>query len=113
MAAASAAPAKAPPHRFKLKTFSGTTKDWLDFDCSLTYAMEMIPFMPDMAELKTTTANVVQSSQLRTNINTVISGDNASHFESRNNLIGKGLEMVSILRTAYAPTFSQIFGMDM
>ena len=70
VAALSAAPVKAPLHRFKLKTFSGTTKDWLDFDCSLTYAMEMIPFMPDMAELKTTTANAVQSSQLRTVINT-------------------------------------------
>ena len=111
--AASAVPVRAPPHGFDLKKFSGASKDWINYNRYLTYAMEMPPFALGMAELKTTTANVVQSSQLRTNINTVISGDNASHFESRNNLIGKGLEMVSILRTAYAPTFSQIFGMDM
>ena len=83
--------------------------------------MEIPPFMPGTAELKTTTTNAVQSSQLRTAINTAISSDAAVHFDSCDNLVGQGLEIISILRAAYAPTgdeavfanFNHIFGLDM
>ena len=61
-ATASAVPVWAPPHGFKLKMFSGASKDCLDYDRSLTYTMEMPPFDPGMAKLKTTAANAVQSS---------------------------------------------------
>ena len=121
MVATSDVPVRAPPHSFKLKTFSGASKDWIDYDCSLTYAMEMPPFALGKAGLKTTVANSVQSSQLRTAINTAISGDAAAHFDSCDNLVGKGFEMVFILRKAYFLTvneavfanFNQIFGLDM
>ena len=120
-AAASAVPVRAPPHGFKLKTFSGASKDWIDYNRSLAYAMEMPPFTPGTAELKNTAANAVQSSQLRTAINTAISGDAAAHFDSCDNLISQGFEMVSILRSAYSPTgdevvfanFNQLLGLDM
>ena len=120
-AAASAVPVRAPPHGFKLKTFSGASKDWLDYDRYLTHAMDMPPFAPGTAKIKNTAANAVQSSQLRTTINTSISGDAAAHFNSLDDLVGKGFEMVSILRATYSPTgnkevfanFNQIFGLDM
>ena len=41
--AASAVPVQAPPQGFKLKTFSGASKDWLDYNRSLTYDMEIPP----------------------------------------------------------------------
>ena len=62
--------------------------------------MEIPPFMPGTAELKTTTTNAVQSSQLRTAINTTIYGDAAENFNSRDSLVGKSFEMVSIIRAA-------------
>ena len=82
--------------------------------------MEMPPFAPGTANLKTNAANAAESSQLRTAINTEISGDAAAHFDSRDDLVGKGFEMVSILRATYAPTgdeavfakFNQLFGLD-
>ena len=120
-AAASSAPVKAPFHGFKLKTFSGASKDWLSYNRSITYTMYMPPLAPGTAEIKTTVANAVQSSQLCTAINTAISGVSAVHFDSRDNLVGKGFEMVSILRAAYTPTgdksvftnSNQLFGLDM
>ena len=120
-ATASAAPARAPPHSFKLKTFSGASKDWLAYDRSLTYTMEIPPFALGIADLKTTAANAVQSSHLRTTINAEISGDAAAHFDSCDDLVSKGFEMVSILCAAYAPpgdeavfaNFNQLFGLDM
>ena len=75
--AASAVPVQAPPQGFKIKTFSGASKDWLDYNRSLTYAMEIPPFAPGTAKIKNTAANAVQSSQLRTAINTAISGVSA------------------------------------
>ena len=83
--------------------------------------MDMPPFAPDTDDLKTTAAKDVQSSQLRTAINTAISGDAAALFDSRDKLVGKGFEMVSIFRAAYTPTddkavfdnFNQIFGLGM
>ena len=121
VAATSTVPVRAPPNGFKLKTFSGSSKDWLDYKLSLTYAMYIPPFTPGTSKLKTNASNVVQSSQLRTTINTLISGDAAAHFDSCNDLVGKGFEMVSILLSAYAPTgnkavfanFNQIFWLDM
>ena len=120
-AAAAAVPVRAPPHGFKLMTFSGASKYWLNYDSSLTYAMEMLPFAPGTAELKTTAAYAVQIRQLRTAINTAISSDAAAHFESCDDLFSKGFEMVSILCAAYTPTgdksvfakFNQLFGLDM
>ena len=120
-AAASAVPVKDPPHGFKLNTFSGTSKDWLDYDRSLTYTMEMPLFAPATAEIKTTVDNAIQISQLCTASNTAIYGDARTHFNSRDNLVRKGFKMVSTLRTTYAPTgneavfanFNQIFGLDM
>ena len=88
-AAASAVTVWVPPHGFKLKMFSGASKDWLNYDHSLTYTMETPPFAPGTAKLKTTAANAVQSSQLRTAINTAVSGDAATHFDSRDDLVGK------------------------
>ena len=118
---ASAVLVQAPPHGFNLKTFSGASKDWLDYDLSLTYGMDIPSFAPGTAELKTTAANAVHISHLRTAINTAISGDAASHFDLRDDLVGKGFEMVSILRTAYSLTgdkavfanFNQIFWLGM
>ena len=83
--------------------------------------MEMPPFAPGTDELNTTASNAVQSSQLSTAINTAISGDSAEHFDSRDDLVSKGFEMVSILCAAYAPTgneavfdnFNQLFGLNM
>ena len=83
--------------------------------------MEMPPFAPGMADLKTTTANAIHSSQLRTTTSTAISGDATAHFYSHDDLVGKAFEMVSIHCAAYAPTgdeavfvnFNQLFGMDM
>ena len=120
-ASASAVLVQAPPNGFKLKTFSGASKYWLDYDRSLTYGMDIPPFAPGTAELKTSAANAVHSSQIRTAINTEISSDSAAHFDLRDDLVGKGFEMVSILRTAYSPTgdmavfsnFNQIFRLDM
>ena len=76
-AAASAVPVQSPPHGFNLKTFSGASKDWHNYDRSLTYAMEMPPYAIGTVELKTTVANALQSSKLRTAINTAISGEGA------------------------------------
>ena len=81
----------------------------------------MPPFTPGTADIKTTVANAVQSSQICTAINTAIFGDAATHFNYRNNLVDKVFEMLSILRNAYAPTggkvvfanFNQLFGLDM
>ena len=120
-AATSTVPVRAPPHSFKLKTFSGASKDWLDYDCSLTYATEIPPFALGTVDLKTTAANTTQISQLRTAIKTAISGDSAAHFNSRTDLVGQGFEIVSILRAAYATNgdelvfdnFNQILGLDM
>ena len=45
-AAASAVPVKDLPHGFKLNMLSGVSKDWLDNDRSLTYALDMPTFAP-------------------------------------------------------------------
>ena len=58
-AAASAVPVWDPPHGFKLKMFSGASKEWLNYDRSLTYAMEMPSFAPGTSELKTIAVNAV------------------------------------------------------
>ena len=88
--ATSAVPIWAPPHSFKLKMFSVTSKECLDYNHSLTYTMEIPPFAPGTANLKTSAANAVQSSQLRTAINTAISVDAAAHFDSHDELFGEG-----------------------
>ena len=89
-AAVSAVPFQDPPHSFKLKTFSGASKDWIDYDRSLTYDTEMPPFAPGTDELKTAASNTVQSRQLPTAIDTAISGDALAHFDSRDDLVGQG-----------------------
>ena len=120
-AATSAVLIRAPPNFFNLKTFSGASKDRIDYNLSLTYAMEMPPFAQGTDKLKTTADNAVHSIQIRTSINTAISGDTAACFNYCDDLVEKGFEMVSILRSAYIPTgdeavftnFNQLFGLDM
>ena len=82
-AATSAVLIRAPPNFFNLKTFSGASTDRINYNLSLTYAMEMPPFAQGTDKLKTAAANTVQSCQLPTAINTGISGDALAHFDSR------------------------------
>ena len=102
--AAAAAKTPSPPHAFKLVPFSGKADTWLAFHRSLAAAMERPPFSPGGAALITTSANLTASSQLRAIILEALSGDAAARFDNRPHLFGKGFEMVSILREAYAPT---------
>ena len=103
VAAANTAPTRVPSS-FKLPPFDGTDGKWVAFSRSLSQSLEMDCFAPGSDDLVTTPSNRVQSSQLRTALYAALSKAAAARFDDRDDLRGKGFEMVAILREAYAPT---------
>ena len=103
VAAATASPARVPSS-FKLPPFDGSDNKWVAFNRSLTQSLEMDCFAPGSDDLVTTPSNRVQSTQLRTALYAALSKAAAARFDDRDDLKGKGFEMVAILREAYAPT---------
>ena len=66
--------------------------------------MERPAFSPGGSALITTSDNLTASSQLCAIILEALSKDAAARFDNHPHLLGKGFEMVSILREAYEPT---------
>ena len=63
----------------------------------------MPAFFPGGTALITTDANQIASCQLRSAILQALTGDAASRFDKRPDLIYKGFETMTILRNAHAP----------
>ena len=66
--------------------------------------MERKAFSPGGPDFITTATNRIASGQLRSALLDALTGDAAVRFDNRDNLLGKGFEMITILREAYAPT---------
>ena len=101
---ASATKTPAPPHGWKLVAFSDKPSKWVDFNRSVSSAMELPSFSPGGTALVTTGTNRVASRQLRVAILSALLGDAAARFDDRPQFIDKGFEMETILRDAHAPT---------
>ena len=91
-----------PPQGFKSISFAGKATTWIDFNHYLSSALEMPAFSPGGTASITMDANQTASRQLRLLILQTLTGDAASHFDERPDLIYKGFEMVTILRDAHA-----------
>ena len=93
-----------PPSNFKFPPFDGTECKRVAFNRNVTQSLEMPCFAPGSDELVTTTSNAVQSAQLRNALFAALSKAAENHFDDRNNLKFRGIEMVAIIRESYAPT---------
>ena len=67
-------------------------------------ATEQKAFSPGGPGLVTNAANRTASSQLRSALLDALTGNAAVRFDNRDNLLGKGFEIINILHEAYAPT---------